>query len=75
MKIEPIIRRFLAEDETWIYHYDPKSKQERLQWIEVGCSVPKRSRPKLSAKEVMSPGFWDAKRTILLIDYLEKMKQ
>ncbi|CAF5195992.1 unnamed protein product, partial [Rotaria sp. Silwood1] len=29
-------------DETWIYHHDPKLKQERLQWIEAGSSAPKQ---------------------------------
>ena len=29
------VRRFITMDETWIYHHDPKLKQERLQWIEL----------------------------------------
>lgn len=28
-------------DETWIYHHDPKLKQERLQWTETVRSPPK----------------------------------
>ena len=36
------VRRFITMDETWIYHHDPKLKQERLQWIEAGSSAPKQ---------------------------------
>ena len=40
-------------DETWIYHHDPKLKQERLQWIEAGSSAPKQVKSERSAKKVM----------------------
>jgi len=67
------VRRFVTMDETWIYHHDPKLKQERLQWTEAGCSAPKQVKSERSAKKVMASVFWDAKG-ILLIDYLEKGK-
>lgn len=67
------VRRFITMDETWIYHHDPKLKQERLQWTEPGCSAPKQVKSQRSAKKVMASVFWDAKG-ILLIDYLEKGK-
>ena len=54
-------------DETWIYHHDPKLKQERLQWIEAGSSAPKQVKSERSAKKIMA-FFWDAKG-VLLIDY------
>ena len=28
---------FITMNETWIYHNDPKLKQERLQFTEAGC--------------------------------------
>ena len=67
------LRRFITMDETWIYHHDPKLKQERLQWTEAGCSAPKQVKSQRSAKKVMASVFWDAKG-ILLIDYLQKGK-
>lgn len=67
------VRRFITMDETWIYHHDPKLKQERLQWTEAGCSAPKQTKHERSAKKVLASVFWDAKG-ILLIDYLEKGK-
>ena len=67
------VRRFITMYETWIYHHDPKLKQERLQWTEAGCSAPKKVKSGRSAKKVMASVFWDAKG-ILLIDYLKKGK-
>jgi transposase len=37
------VRRFITMDETWIYHYTPKSKQQSKQWTEEGCSAPKKT--------------------------------
>lgn len=64
------IRRFITMDETWIFHHDPKLKQERLQWTQAGCSAPKQVKNTRSAKKVMASVFWDA-HGVLLIDYLE----
>jgi histone-lysine N-methyltransferase SETMAR len=61
-------------DETWIHHYTPESKQQSKQWIEAGCSGPKKARSVPSARKVMASVFWNAEG-ILFIDYLEKVKQ
>lgn len=65
------VRRFVTMDETWIYHHDPKLKQQRLQWTEAGRLPPKQTKRERSAKKVMASVFWDSKG-ILLIDYLKK---
>jgi hypothetical protein len=57
----------------WIQHDTPKSKQQSKQWMEVGCSAPKKTRSIPSARKVMASVFWDAEG-ILFIDYLEKDK-
>lgn len=67
------VRRFITMDETWIYHHDPKSKQEAKEWCEPGTSAPKRVRVQKSAKKVLASVFWDAKG-ILMIDYLQTGK-
>ena len=67
------VRRFITMDETWVYHHDPKSKQEAKEWCEPGASAPKRVRVQKSAKKVMASVFWDAKG-ILLVDYLQTGK-
>ena len=60
-------------DETLIHHYTPESKQQSKQWIEVGCSGPKKTRSVPSAGKFMASVFWNA-QGILFIDHLEKGK-
>ena len=56
------MRRFITMDETWIYHHDPKLKQERLQWIEAGSSAPKQVKSERSAKKNYGINFLGCKR-------------
>ena len=58
------LRRFITMDEAWIYHQDPKLKQERLQWTEACCSAPKQVKLQRSAKKVMASVFWNAKEVL-----------
>ena len=55
-----------------IAHQNP-SKQQSKQWIEAGCSGPKKTRSVPSAGKVMASVFWNTEG-ILIIDYLEKGK-
>jgi hypothetical protein len=48
-------------DETWLYHYDPETKQQSME----GCLA---SHP---APNILAPIFFD-QDGILLIDYLPK---
>ena len=49
-------------DETWIYHHDPKLKQERLQWIEAGSSAPKQVKVRTIGKKDYGINFLGCKR-------------
>jgi len=51
-------------DETWLYHYDPKTKQKSMEWRHSGSPRPKKFRVQKSASI-----FWD-QNGIILIDYL-----
>jgi len=55
-------------DETWLYHYDPESKQQSVEWQDSCLSRPKKFRVQ---KFLASIFFWD-QDGILLIDYLPK---
>ncbi|CAH2101194.1 unnamed protein product [Euphydryas editha] len=61
----------IFNNETWIHHYTPESKQQSKQWIGPGEPTPKKAKTILSANKVMATAFWDAKG-IIFIDYLEK---
>jgi len=58
-------------DETWLYHYDPETKQQSVEWRRSGSPRPKIFRVQKSAGKVLASIFWD-QDSILLIDYLPK---
>jgi len=63
--------RLVSTDETWLYHYDPETKQQSMEWWHSGTPRPKTSRDQKTAGKVLGSIFWD-QDGILLIDYLPK---
>jgi len=61
----------MTMDETWLYHYDPETKQQSMEWRHSGSPYPKKFRVQKSAGKVLSSIFWDQDGT-LHIDYLPK---
>jgi len=58
-------------DETWLYHYDPETKQQSIEWRNRGSARPKKSRVQNSAGKFLASNF-GGQDGILLIDYLPK---
>ena len=58
-------------DETWLYHYDPETKQHSMEWQHSGSLHPKKFWVQKSAGKFLASIFWD-QDSILLIDYLPK---
>jgi len=58
-------------DETWLYHYDPETKQQSMAWRHSGSPCPKIFRVQKSAGKFLASIFCD-EDGILLIDYLPK---
>ena len=58
-------------DETWLYHYDPETKQQLMEWWHSVSPNPKNFRVQKSAGKVLALIFWN-QDGILLIDYLPK---
>ena len=63
--------RFVTMDETWLYHYDPETKQQSMDWWHSGSPRPKKLRVQKSAGKILASMFWD-QDGILLVDYLPK---
>ncbi len=63
--------RIMTEDETWIHHYDPETKQQSCQWKRSEEPTPIKFLVVPSAGKVLATVFWDAKG-ILLLDFLPK---
>ena len=34
--------RLLTMEETWLYHYDPETKQQPMEWRHSGSTRPKK---------------------------------
>ena len=63
--------RLVTMDETWLYHYDPETKQQSMEWRHSGSRRPKIFRVQKSTGKFLASIFWD-QDSILLIDYLPK---
>jgi len=65
------LSRLVTLDETWLYHYDPETTQQSMEWRHRGSPRPKKFRVQKSAGKVLASIFWD-QDGIFLIDYLPK---
>uniref|UniRef100_A0A3Q0S4N0 Uncharacterized protein n=1 Tax=Amphilophus citrinellus TaxID=61819 RepID=A0A3Q0S4N0_AMPCI len=65
------LERFLTQDECWVHHFEPDTKQQSMRWKHPSSPPPKKAKVVLSAGKVMVSIFWDAK-CIMFIDYLQK---
>jgi len=53
------LSRLVTMDETWLYHYDPETKQQSIEWRHSGSPSPKKFRVQKSAgKFLASIFFW-----------------
>jgi len=58
-------------DKTWLYHYDPETKQQSMGWRHSSSPHPKNSECKHPLEDFSPRFFWDHDG-ILLLDYLLK---
>ena len=65
------LSRLVTMGETLLYHYDPETKQQSMEWRHSGSPRPKKFRVQKSAGKVLASIFWD-EDGILLINYLPK---
>ena len=68
-----LLLRLVTMGETWLYHYDPETKQQSMEWRHNGSPHPKKFQVQKSGGKVLVSIFWD-EDGILLIDYLPKGK-
>jgi len=62
--------RLVTMDETWLYHYDPETKQQSMEWRHRGSPGRKKiASAKIRWKSSRLDFFWH-QNSILLIDYL-----
>ena len=61
--------RIITGDESWIYGYDPETKQQSSQWKNPGSPRPKKARQSRSATKSMLIVFFDI-RVIVHHDFV-----
>jgi len=49
-------------DETWLYHYDPETKQQSMEWRHSGSPHPKKFRVQKSARKFVASIFLGLRR-------------
>jgi len=54
--------RLVTIDETWLYHYDPETKQQSREWRHSGSPRPKKFRVQKSAGKVLASIFLGSRR-------------
>ncbi|CAH1242186.1 SETMAR [Branchiostoma lanceolatum] len=65
------LKRFVTQDETWVHHFDPESKEQSKEWTKKGSQPPKKFKRVASVGKVMASLFWDSEG-VIMIDYLQK---
>jgi len=61
----------MTTDDTWLYHYDPETKQQLIEWWHCGSPRPQKFRVQ-NPLEMFSPRLFLDKDSTFLIDYLPK---
>jgi len=51
------LSRLVTMDETFLYHYDPETKQQSMEWRHSGSTRPKKIRVQKSAGKVLASIF------------------
>jgi len=53
-------------DESWVYHYEPESNRQSMQWKHLSSLANKKFKTQASAGKVMLTIFWDVNGPILV---------
>jgi hypothetical protein len=63
----------MTMDETWLYHYNPETKQQSMEWLYSGspCPAPKKFQVQKSTGKVLALIFWD-QGGMIINEYLQK---
>lgn len=56
----------------WIYHHDPESKEEAIQWVEIGSLAPKRSK---EIYGICCFGTLEGKNYVIAVLHLQLLKK
>jgi len=64
-----MLSHIVTEDETWVLHITPESKQQSLLWKHTGSPKRKKFKQMISKRKIMCTVFWDT-QGVLLVEFL-----
>jgi len=67
---EVTLERIVTGDETWVYHYQPETKQASRQWKHKKSPTPTKFNVVPSVSKVMATVLWDM-RGVLVAEFQE----
>jgi hypothetical protein len=59
------LQRIVTADETWMHHYDPKSKAQSMAWKRPTSPVAKKFKNQPSIGKIMLTLFWNMEGELL----------
>jgi len=63
---DAFLHRIVTGDESWVYHYEPQSKRQSMQWKHPSSPANKKFKTQASAGKVVLTIFWDVDGPILV---------
>ena len=61
-----LLHRIVTGDESWVYHYEPESKRQSIQWKHLLSPANKKFKTQASAGKIMLTIFWDVNGPLLV---------
>lgn len=55
---DDVLNQMVVEDETWVHHGEPETKQESGPWREEGMPPPKKLQVSQGAGDIMATVLW-----------------
>ena len=72
VEVDPqFFERVITGDETWVYYYDPETKQQSMEWRHSRSPTPKKSQGEKSSQKMLATVFWDI-HALICIDFLQR---
>jgi len=68
---DDMLSRIVTGDESWVHHYEPKTKRAAMQWIHPVSPAHKKFKVTPSAGKVMLTVFWDC-HGVLLTEFQQR---
>jgi hypothetical protein len=63
---DAFLHHAVTGDKSWVYHYEPESKKQSMQWKHPLSLANKKFKTQASAGKVMLTIFWDVTGPILV---------